>query len=92
MKVINPLARDQLRVSKGQSESDLLGPSPARSQEARITAVFLVAVLWLLGGTAAVNVSQMATLDKSALLERIGVLPQDKLAQIDAGVRLVLGI
>ena len=92
MKVINPLARDQLRVSKGQLEGDLLGPSPARSQEARITAVFLVAVLWLLGGTAAVNVSQMATLDKFALLERIGVLPPDKLAQIDAGVRLVLGI
>jgi mRNA-degrading endonuclease toxin of MazEF toxin-antitoxin module len=54
--------------------------------------VFQVTVLWLLEDTAAVNVSQMATLDKSALLERVGVLPQDKLAQIDAGVRLVLGI
>lgn len=40
----------------------------------------------------AVNVSQMATLDKAALLERVGVLPQDKFAQIEAGVRLVLGI
>ncbi len=37
-----------------------------------------------------VNVSQVGTLDKAALVERIGALPADKLAQVEAGVRLVL--
>jgi mRNA interferase MazF len=39
-----------------------------------------------------VNVSQLGTLDKAALIERIGALPTDKLAQVDAGVRMVLGL
>lgn len=38
------------------------------------------------------NVSQIATLDKGALTERIGALPADKLAQVELGVRLVLGL
>lgn len=38
----------------------------------------------------AVNVSQVGTLDKAALVERIGALPVDKLAQVEAGLRLVL--
>ncbi len=40
----------------------------------------------------AVNVSQVGTLDKAALLGRIGMLQPDKLAQVEAGVRLVLGL
>jgi mRNA interferase MazF len=39
-----------------------------------------------------VNVSQVGTLDRAALVERIGALPADKLAQVEAGVRLVLGL
>jgi mRNA interferase MazF len=39
-----------------------------------------------------VNVSQIATLDRAALVERIGTLPADKLALVESGVRLVLGL
>ena len=37
-----------------------------------------------------VNVSQVATIDKRALLERIGVLGAGLLRQVEEGVRLVL--
>ncbi len=39
-----------------------------------------------------VNVSQVATIDKRALLERIGVLPAAKLALVENGVRLVFDV
>ena len=39
-----------------------------------------------------VNVSQIVTLDKRQLGERVGTLDHDTLAQIDAGIRLVLDL
>jgi mRNA interferase MazF len=39
-----------------------------------------------------VNVSQIVTLDKRQLAERVGALDHDTLAQIDAGLRLVLDL
>ncbi len=39
-----------------------------------------------------VNVSQILTLDKSLLTEYVASIPAAKLAQIEAGVRLVLGL
>ncbi len=39
-----------------------------------------------------INVSQVATIDKSRLLERIGMLPGRLLAEVEDGVRLVLGL
>jgi mRNA interferase MazF len=39
-----------------------------------------------------VNVSQVATIDKRQLLERAGMLPGQRLAQVEEGVRLVLGL
>ncbi len=39
-----------------------------------------------------VNVSQVATLDKTVLTERVASLPTPKLKQIESGVRLVLGL
>ncbi len=39
-----------------------------------------------------VNVSQVATIDKSRLLERIGILPGRLLAEVEDGIRLVLGL
>jgi mRNA interferase MazF len=39
-----------------------------------------------------VNVSQMITLDKRQLSERVGALDLDTLAQIDAGLRLSLDL
>ncbi len=39
-----------------------------------------------------VNVSQVATLDKDRLLERVGALPRRKLEEVEQGVRLVLGL
>ncbi len=39
-----------------------------------------------------INVSQVATIDKSRLLERIGTLPDRLLAAAEDGVRLVLGL
>ena len=38
------------------------------------------------------NVSQVVTLDKSVLTERVASLPAAKLQQIENGVRLVLGL
>lgn len=38
------------------------------------------------------NVSQILTLDKTALLERAGILPSPLLRRIEAGLRLVLNL
>ena len=38
------------------------------------------------------NVSQLVTLDKTVLTEKVGLLPAAKLKQIENGVRLVLGL
>jgi len=39
-----------------------------------------------------VNVSQIVTVDRSELQERLGVLPQQLLAQLDNGLRLALDV
>jgi mRNA interferase MazF len=39
-----------------------------------------------------VNVSQVATVDKRALVARVGVLPARKLTLVEEGLRLVLGL
>jgi len=39
-----------------------------------------------------INVSQVATIDKSRLLERVGALPNRLLTKVEDGVRLVLGL
>jgi mRNA interferase MazF len=39
-----------------------------------------------------VNVSQIVTLDKRQLAERVGALDHDTLGQIEAGLRLVLDL
>lgn len=45
-----------------------------------------------LSKSSVVNVSQVATIDKRALLERVGVLAAAKLKRVEDGVRLVLGV
>lgn len=39
-----------------------------------------------------VNVSQVVTLDKSYLRERVGSLPRGRLGAVEAGLRLVLSL
>jgi mRNA interferase MazF len=39
-----------------------------------------------------VNVSQLLTIDKSHLRERIGRLPRARMEEIETGMRLVLGL
>jgi mRNA interferase MazF len=39
-----------------------------------------------------VNVSQLSTLDRRHLLERIGRLPPDSMRDVEDGVKLVLGL
>lgn len=39
-----------------------------------------------------VNVSQLITVDKSLLTERVGILPGRALRQVEAGLRLVLSL
>jgi mRNA interferase MazF len=39
-----------------------------------------------------VNVSQLFTLDREALGDRVGRVPPSKMAEVDAGLRLVLAI
>ena len=39
-----------------------------------------------------VNVSQVVTLDKSYLRERVGSLPRERLRAVEAGLRLVLSL
>lgn len=43
-----------------------------------------------LGKESVINVSQLITLDRSYLLERMGQLPSSLLERVDAGLRLVL--
>lgn len=38
------------------------------------------------------NVSQVVTLDRDFLIERVGQVPADTLAKVDAGLRLVLDL
>lgn len=45
-----------------------------------------------LGRESVVNVSQIVTLDKSFLIDRVGKLPAAKLREVDEGVRLVLAL
>lgn len=45
-----------------------------------------------LSRSSVVNVSQIATIDKQALLKRAGALPVPKLARVEAGLRLVTGL
>ena len=39
-----------------------------------------------------VNVSQVLTLDRALLTDRVAALPEPSMLQIDAGLRLVLGL
>lgn len=39
-----------------------------------------------------VNVSQVLTVDKGVLIERIGHLPSDRLGEVEAGLRDVMGL
>lgn len=39
-----------------------------------------------------INVSQIVTIDREQLLDRVGALPSDILAQVDRGVRLALAL
>lgn len=39
-----------------------------------------------------VNVSQVITVDKAILIERIGHLPSDRLGEVEAGLRDVMGL
>lgn len=48
--------------------------------------------LGLLAGDSVVNVTQLATVDRLVLEERIGELPDWLLAQVDAGLQRALGL
>jgi mRNA interferase MazF len=52
--------------------------------------VFLPQRLTGLPKDSVANVSQIVTVDKSFLMERIGVLPPNMIEQIERGLRLVL--
>ena len=39
-----------------------------------------------------VNVSQMVTLDKNKLTEKVGRLPAESLREVEAGIKLVLAL
>mgnify|MGYP001815333536 CR=1 FL=1 len=39
-----------------------------------------------------VNVTQILAIDRSRLRDRVGTLPQRKMAEVDDGLRLVLGV
>lgn len=45
-----------------------------------------------LSRTSVINVSQIVTLDKGLLTERVGVLPSRLLHQVEDGLRLVLAL
>ncbi|MGD0947590.1 MAG: type II toxin-antitoxin system PemK/MazF family toxin [Candidatus Binatia bacterium] len=45
-----------------------------------------------LSKSSVVNVSQIATIDKQALLKRVGALAVSKLTRVEAGLRLVTGL
>ena len=42
--------------------------------------------------TSVVNVSQLYTIDKAFLISQLGVLPHGRSEDVDAGLRLVLGL
>lgn len=52
--------------------------------------VFLPQKLTGLSKDSVANVSQVVTVDKSILTERVGVLPSNILKQVETGLRLVL--
>jgi mRNA interferase MazF len=54
--------------------------------------VFLPRKLTDLSKDSVANISQIITIDKGMLSERIGFLPQDMMRQIEAGVRLILAL
>lgn len=54
--------------------------------------VTIPADLGLLSQDSVVNVTQLATVDRRALEERIGELPDWLLAQVDAGLQRALGL
>jgi len=54
--------------------------------------VFLPAAVSALPKDSVVNVSQLLTLDRSFLTEPAGKLPERLKAELEAGVRLVLGL
>jgi mRNA interferase MazF len=54
--------------------------------------VFIPATASGLGKDSVVNVSQLVTLDKGALAEKAGELPTYLMADVDAGLRLVLAL
>jgi len=48
--------------------------------------------LGVLGSDSVINVTQIATIDRRTLEERIGALPDWLLAQLDAGLQRALGL
>lgn len=54
--------------------------------------VAVPADLGLLEVDSVINITQLATVDRSALEEQIGVLPNWLLAQVDAGLMRALGL
>ncbi len=54
--------------------------------------VTVPADLGLLSADSVINVTQLATLDRRALEERIGELPDWLLSQVDAGIQRALGL
>jgi mRNA interferase MazF len=45
-----------------------------------------------LPGKSVINVSQLLTIDKALLIERVGHLPSEHLAEVEAGLIRVLGL
>lgn len=54
--------------------------------------VFVERSLSLLPQDSVVNVSQITAVDKLALVERVGRLPDDVIREIESGIRLVLAL
>ena len=54
--------------------------------------VFLPQKLVCLPRDSVINVSQVVTIDKSCLTERLGALPSGLIDQVEKGLRLVLGL
>jgi len=52
--------------------------------------VLLPAIMTGLAKDSVANVSQIQTLDKRALIERVGVVSRGRMLQIDEGLRLIL--
>lgn len=54
--------------------------------------VFLEKSLSSLSRNGVINVSQISTLDKKRLLEKVAFLPRHTLAKLESGLKLVLGL